>query len=166
MRTTPTAVASLPPLLRVEAALAALAVGLGPVPWVVLDATALQPPMGAGAVWLLAAASLGLLWLVLLAHLLADGWELLRDGLDRFTGRGRAHVAFRVVESLGVLAVPAALQVVAAGTPGGADASGAAVGGLIVVAGVIAALAVVVLLHAGWLLGTGRAPLAAANDPA
>ena len=123
--------------------------------------------MGFGAVWLLAAAAPGLLWLVLLAHLPADGWELLRDGLDRFTGRGRAHVAFRVVESLGVLAVPAALQVVAAGAPGRADVSGAAaVGGLIVVAGVIAALAVVVLLHAGWLLGTGRAPLAAANDPA
>lgn len=145
----------LPRPLQVEATLAVLAAALGPIPWLVLDATVIRPPPGMQTVWLVAALALVCLWFVLLGHLVVDGVGLLRDGPGHLAERGSVHVGFRVVESLGVVAAPVSFQVVASQVAGDPPASGAAAfGGLFVIMGVLAANAVVVLLHAGWLLGT------------
>lgn len=123
-------------------------------PWLLAALTGLRPPSGLSTLWLLVGLALVILWFTLTIHLIYDGWRLLRDGATYLTDRDGIHVGFRAVESLGVVAVLAVQYLVVLEVTDGRDAHGmAAIGGLFVVVGVLAALAVVVVLHAGWLLG-------------
>jgi hypothetical protein len=144
---------ALPGPLVVETALAVIGVVLGLFPWFLFGETSIQGPAWYGTVWLLVALALVLLWVVLLGHLVVDVLDIVRHGPGHLRERGWVHAGFRVVESLGVVAAPVVLQLVAETTTEGPSAHGVgAIGGLFVVMGVLAANAVVVLLHAGWLL--------------
>lgn len=145
---------TLPGVLWIELALAAPAVALGIAPWLLAGLTGMKPPKGLSTLWLLIGLGLVILWFTLLVHLAYDGWRLLRDGATHLTEWGGIHVGFRAVESLGVVAILAIQYVVVSNVTDGPDAHGiAAIGGLFIVMGGLAALAVVVVLHAGWLLG-------------
>lgn len=147
---------ALPGFLWIKAVLAVPAVAIGVIPWVVISMTGLQAPRGVQPVWLLNLLLLVLLWVVLLIQLVADGLRFLQTGADHLTTYGTMHVGFRAIESLGVVAAPVTLHVVASHVAPGPSAHGVgAIGGLFVIIGVLAANAVVVVLHTGWLLGVG-----------
>ena len=75
-------------------------------------------------------------------------------GPDYLTGRGPVHLAFRVLETVGVVGTAAVSRMVAARTAEGPSTHGVgAIGGLSVVIGALVATGAVVVLHAGVLLG-------------
>lgn len=158
---------ALPRVLWVETALAVPAVFLGLVPWLLTTMTELRVSIGPAITWAFVALALVLLWVLLLVHVVADCWLLLRDGLTHLTEWGLGHVVFRVVETLGVVAAPTVFYVIASAFSGDTGSAGpAAVGGLFIVFGALAANAVVVVLHAVWLLGVGYADRTAPNPTA
>lgn len=107
---------------------------------------------------LFTAKTLGILWIVLLTHLVFDCLGLLRNGAAHLTEYGTIHIGFRAVESLGVVAAPVVLLIIVSELSEGPDAHGvAAIGGLFIVMGVLALIAVVVVLHAAWLLAVAQA---------
>lgn len=148
----------LPVALAAETALVTVTV-LTISPLVLLTVLGVRPDLGAvpvvlGAVGLIA---LVVAWLALTVHTLVDLTRLVRripayrrGGMPTFDRRTLVHLAFRAVESVGVVVPPVTLAgfvSVFSDAPAG-DVGPAAVGSVFVVVGTLAVLGAVVLVHA------------------
>lgn len=152
-----TALDRLPRVLLIEATLAAVAILGGVLPFALTWTMSLRLPSYLSPIGWFAFASLGCLWIMLLAHAAVDGWKVMagRVGLDATDPWESIQIAFRIVESLGVLLPPVLIVWFGRSFGRSPPPAPAAVGTLFLVVGSFAAVAVVVVGHAGWQLAAG-----------
>lgn len=144
-------------VLLLEAMFATVALLGTVIPFIVASSTAVQlPALFTPTTWL-GVAALGILWILVFVHTLVDGWKVVTNGLNlHLRNRQRMiQVGFRVLESLGVLLPPGLVIWFGRSFSQTRPPAPAAVGSLFIVVGSGVAVAVVVIIHAGWQLAFG-----------